>query len=158
MNDTNCRTKELLTTETCQEAISQISVLGPLHTAQTAEFWRTILATHLGVDNLHVVRFIDRLLDQCFQFTSLALAKDGDLISHVQHMGHATDEEVDRGASSGRGSVWEYTSLRRSRILQVNAKSYWYHIMDQLHKFMVAVSRVTVNHDGRGGNAPDSHG
>ena len=27
--------------------------------------------------------------------------------------------------------------------------------MQQLHRFMIAVARVTVNHDGRGGTAPD---
>ena len=27
--------------------------------------------------------------------------------------------------------------------------------MLQLHRFMIAVARVTVNHDGRGGTAPD---
>ena len=28
-------------------------------------------------------------------------------------------------------------------------------IVHQLHRFMIAVARVTVNHDGRGGTAPD---
>ena len=29
------------------------------------------------------------------------------------------------------------------------------HFMLQLHRFLIAVARVTVNHDGRGGSAPD---
>ena len=37
----------------------------------------------------------------------------------------------------------------------VDAKAYWDPIMVLLHKFLVAVSRVTVHHDGRGGNALD---
>ena len=34
-------------------------------------------------------------------------------------------------------------------------RSHWYPIMLQLHRFMIAVARVTVNHDGEGGTAPD---
>ena len=34
-------------------------------------------------------------------------------------------------------------------------RSHWYPMMLQLHRFMIAVARVTVNHDGRGGTAPD---
>ena len=42
---------------------------------------------------------------------------------------------------------------RRSRLLK--ARSHWYPIVLDLHGFMIAVARVTVNHDGRGGTAPD---
>ena len=38
-------------------------------------------------------------------------------------------------------------------LLQV--RYHWYPMMLQLHRFMIAVARVTVNHDGRGGGAPD---
>ena len=31
----------------------------------------------------------------------------------------------------------------------LNALDLWYPIMQQLHRFMIAVSRVVVNHDGR---------
>ena len=41
----------------------------------------------------------------------------------------------------------------RRRFLQ--ARSYWYPIMLDLHRFMIAVARVSVNHDGKGGIAPD---
>ena len=38
----------------------------------------------------------------------------------------------------------------------LNARCHWYPIfMLQLHRFLIAVARVTVNHDGRGGSAPD---
>ena len=43
-----------------------------------------------------------------------------------------------------------------SRCLRLlKARSYWYPITLDLHRFMIAVARVTVNHDGRGGTAPD---
>ena len=41
----------------------------------------------------------------------------------------------------------------RRRLLQ--ACSYWYPIMLDLRMFMIAVARVTVNHDGKDGTAPD---
>ena len=41
----------------------------------------------------------------------------------------------------------------RRRLLQ--ARSYWYHIMTNLHRFMIAIARVSVNHDGKGGTALD---
>ena len=37
----------------------------------------------------------------------------------------------------------------------LKARSYWYPIMLDLHGFMIAVAGVSVNHDGRGGTAPD---
>ena len=37
----------------------------------------------------------------------------------------------------------------------VNAKELWYPFLQQLHRFMIAISRVSVNHDGSGGTAPD---
>ena len=41
----------------------------------------------------------------------------------------------------------------RRRLLK--ARSHWYSIMLDLHRFMNAVARVSVNHDGKGGTAPD---
>ena len=37
----------------------------------------------------------------------------------------------------------------------VNSRELWYPIMQQLHRFMIAISLVTVNHEGMGGTAPD---
>ena len=34
-------------------------------------------------------------------------------------------------------------------------RTHWYPIMLQLHRFMVAVARVTVNHGGKGDTARD---
>ena len=41
------------------------------------------------------------------------------------------------------------------RLPLLNARDHWYPIILQLHRFMVSVSRVAVNHDGRSGSAPD---
>ena len=37
----------------------------------------------------------------------------------------------------------------------LNARNHWYPIMQQLYRFMIAIPRVAVNHDERGGSAPD---
>ena len=37
----------------------------------------------------------------------------------------------------------------------LHVRTHGYPIVQQLHRFMIAVSRVSVNHDGRGGTAPD---
>ena len=41
----------------------------------------------------------------------------------------------------------------RRRLLK--ARSHWYPIMMDLHRFMIVVAPVSVNHDGKGGTAPD---
>ena len=37
----------------------------------------------------------------------------------------------------------------------LGTRSHWYPIMTDLHRFMMAIARVSVNHDGKGGTAPD---
>ena len=137
-----------------------------------------------GIDNLNVVRSIGRLLDFGCLAKPLPLVKDGDLISLVRYMinvrgrdtvkvtkvkGHAKDHDVQRGhvrlvdqqgnieadvaADLGRRHQTEMLIDARRRLLQ--ARSYWYSVMTDLHRFMIAVARVSVNHDGRGGTAPD---
>ena len=56
------------------------------------------------------------------------------------------------GNAKGRRQSEALIDARR-RLLKV--RSHWYTIMLLLHRFMIAVARVTVNHDGRGGIAPD---
>ena len=51
-----------------------------------------------------------------------------------------------------RHQAEEVVDVRRALI---NAKGFWYPVLLQLRRFMVAVSRVSVNHDGRGGTALD---
>ena len=41
----------------------------------------------------------------------------------------------------------------RRRLLK--ARSHWCPIVVDLHRFMIAVARVSVNHDGESGTAPD---
>ena len=38
---------------------------------------------------------------------------------------------------------------------KLKVRGYWYPIMLDLHRFMVSIARVSVNHDGRCGTAPD---
>ena len=114
----------------------------------------------------------------------LALVKDGDLIALVRYMvhtrgrdtvrvtkvkGHAEDIDVQQGrvrlvdkqgnaeadvaADLGRRHQDEILIDARRRLL--GARSHWYPIMVDLHRFMIAIARVSVNHDGRGGTAPD---
>ena len=109
--------------------------------------------------------------------------KDGDLIALVQYMirtrgretvrvtkvmGHAKDVDVQQGrfrlvdqhgnaeadaaADLGRRRQSEALIDARRRLLQ--ARCHWYPIMDDLHRFMIAVAQVSVNHDGKGGTAP----
>ena len=65
-------------------------------------------------------------------------------------MGNA---EADAAADLGRRHQSEILIDARRRLLQV--RSYWYPLMFDLHRFMVAVARVSVNHVGRCGTAPD---
>ena len=61
--------------------------------------------------------------------------------------------EADAAADLGRRHQSEALIDARRRLL--GARSHWYPIMTDLHRFMVAVARVSVNHDGKGGTAPD---
>ena len=112
------------------------------------------------------------------------MVKDGDLIALVQYTirtrgrdtvrvtkvkGHAKDDDVQHGrvrlidqqgnveadiaADLGRRHQTEVLINARRRLLQ--ARSYWYPLMTDLHRFMIAIARVSVNHDGKGGTAPD---
>ena len=139
---------------------------------------------HVGTDNLNVARSIGRLLDRGSVAKPLPLVKDGDLVALVQYMirtrgrdrvsvtkvkGHASDADVaqgrvriedklgnaeaDAGADIGRRHQTEL--LVDARRVLLDARNSWYFIMLQLHRFMIAVSRVAVNHDGKGVLAPD---
>ena len=139
---------------------------------------------HLGIDNLDVARSIGRLLDSDCLTKPLPLVKDGDLIALVHYMirtrgretvrvtkvkGHAEDVDVQQGrvrlidqqvnseadtaADLGRRHQSVFFIDARRRLLK--ARSYWYPIMLDLHRFMIAVAWVSVNHDGKGGTAPD---
>ena len=139
---------------------------------------------HLGIDNLNVARTVGHLLDRDSLVKPLPFLKDGDLVALVQYMirtrgrervrvtevkGHAEDSDVQQGrvrledqlgnaeadaaADLGRRHQSDVFIDAGRRLLQ--ARSQWYPIMLELHTFMIVVARVTVNHDGRGGTAPD---
>ena len=59
---------------------------------------------------------------------------------------HGSDE-ADDAADLGRRHQPEL--LIDSRRALLSARNHWYPIMQQLHRFMIAMSRVTVDHDGR---------
>ena len=135
----------------------------------------------LGIDNLNVARSIGCLLDSNCLSKPLPLVKDGDLIALARFMirtrgretvrvtkvkGHAEDVDVQQGrvrlldkqgnaeADLGRRHQSEVLIDARRRLLGV--RSHWYPIMTDLHRFMIAIARVSVNHDGKGGTAPDT--
>ena len=140
---------------------------------------------HLGIENLNVARTLGRLLDRDSLVRPLPLVKDGDLIALAQHMirtrgrdtvrvtkvkRHAEDADVQQGrvrlvdqqgnaeaetaADLGRRHQSEALIDARRRLLKV--RGYWYPIMLDLHRFMVAIARVSDNYDERSGTAPDS--
>ena len=108
----------------------------------------------------------------------LPLVKDGDLIALVQYMictrgrdtvrvtkveGHADDVDVQQGRVRLENQVgnaecdtaadlgWRHQSeflVYTGRCL-LNARTHWYPIMLNLHRFMIADARVSLNHDGR---------
>ena len=126
---------------------------------------------HLGVENLNVVRAVGSLLDHGTLSTHLPLVKGGDLVPIVRHMTLKVMPQklmlskagCGRRIRSGKLRVTLGLNLGRRhqseevmdvwRVL-VNVRSYWYHVMLQLQRFMVA-ARVSVNHDEQGGTAPD---
>ena len=114
----------------------------------------------------------------------LLLDKDGDLIALVQYMirtrgrdtvrvtkvkGHAKDDDVQHGRvrlidqqgnveadlAADLGRRHQSEILINARRILIQARSHWYPIMTELHRFMIAIARVSVNHDGKGGTAPD---
>ena len=139
---------------------------------------------HLGIDNLNVARSIGCLLDSDYLSKPLTLVKDGDLIALARYMirsrgretvrvtkvkGHAEDvdvqqglvrlmdkqgnDEADHAADLGRRHQSEVLIDARRRLL--GARSLWYPIITDLHRFMIAIARVSVNHDDKGGTALD---
>ena len=61
--------------------------------------------------------------------------------------------EADNAADLGRRHQSEVLVDARRRL--PGTRGYWYPIMTDLHRFMIAIARVSVNHDGKGGTAPD---
>ena len=139
---------------------------------------------HLGIDNLNVARTTGRLLVKDCLVKLLPLVKDGDLVAPVQYMirtrgretvrvtrvkGHAEDSDVQQGGvwleyqleNAEADTAADLGRRHQSEVLidawrwLLRVRSHWYPTTLQLLRFMIAVARVTVNHDGRGGTAPD---
>ena len=141
-------------------------------------------AVHLGVDNLNVVGRAGRLLNGCRSPCPAELLNDGDLILLNGKMlglrgrdtvrvtkvkGHADEEMVrvgqvreidgigndaaDEAADFGRLRV-DPAVLDARRTLSGVCRRWCLVIMD-VHRFLVAISRALVDHDGMEGTALD---
>ena len=64
------------------------------------------------------------------------------------------NDGADAAADLGRLRQDDEVISARRNLLRV--RRLWYPIMLDLHRFMVAVSRIEVNHDDSGGTAPDA--
>ena len=140
---------------------------------------------HIGIDNLNVLRGVAALLSHKIPRSPLPLVKDGDLLATIHSMlrlrgfgtvqvskvkGHATRAMVDSGdvrledlvgnngadAASHFGRLRQQDAVITARRDLLRVRRFWHPIILDLHKFMVAISRIEVNHDGFGGTAPDA--
>ena len=89
-----------------------------------------------------------------------------DTVKATKVKGHATDADVELGrvrlaerlvnieadAAADLGRRHQPEEVMDVRRTLFNARDLWYPFVLQLHRFMVAISRVSVNHDGRGGS------
>ena len=141
---------------------------------------------HIGIDNMNVLRGVAALLSRGVPRSPLPLMKDGDLLSIIRSMlslrgfdtvkvskvkGHATRAMVANGdvrledlvgnsgaddAAADLGRLRQRDDVITARRNLLRVRRLWYPIMLDLHRFMVAISRIEVNHDGFGGTAPDA--
>ena len=63
---------------------------------------------------------------------------------------------MERDTAVDLGRLRQNIDVISSRRALLRTRRHWYSIMNDLHKFMVAVFRLQVNHDGKGGTAPDA--
>ena len=139
-------------------------------------------AVHLGVDNLGVVRHVGRLLDGRRGSVPFELVKDGDLLLLLERMLHLrgldtvkfskVKDHADEGMvldgrarrSTGNDAANEAADFGRRRVgnAVIDARrnlsgvcGRWYPVLLDFHRFVIAISRAVVNHDGREGTAPD---
>ena len=71
----------------------------------------------------------------------------------VRLIDQQVNAEADTAADLGRRHQSEMLIDAWRGLLR--ARSHWYPIMLDLHRFMIAVARVSVSHDCKGGTAPD---
>ena len=122
-----------------------------------------------------------KLIDHGITGAPLPLTKDGDLLAVIHSMltlggegtvqvskvkGHAVQAMVDNGNArqedligNDRADAAAYLGRLRKQgnviSARIRAGRQWYPMILDLHKFMVAISRIEVNHDGYGSTAPD---
>ena len=140
---------------------------------------------HIGIDNLKILRGVAAILSRQVLQCLLPLKKDGDLLATIHSMlslcdfdtvkvskvkGHATRAMVDSGdvrfedlvgnngadAAADLGRLRQQDAVITARRDLLRVRRFWYPIILDLHRFMVAISRIEVNHDGFGGTAPDA--
>ena len=128
-------------------------------------------AVHLGVDNLGVVRYVGRLLDDRHGSTPFELVNDGDLLVLLQRMlhlrgldtvritkvkGHADDAVVLNGRVReddrlGNDAADEAADFGRRRVghAVIDARrnlsgvcGRWYPVILDLHRFSIAISEL----------------
>ncbi len=133
---------------------------------------------------MNVLRGVAALLSRRLPRSPLPLLKDGDLLATIHSMlclrgfdtvkvskvkGHATRAMVASGvrledlvgnngadAAADLGRLRQHDDVITARRNLLRVRRLWYPIMLDLHRFMVAISRIEVNHDGFGGSAPDA--
>ena len=134
---------------------------------------------------MNVLRGVAALLHHGVPRSSLPLTKDGDLLTTIHSMlnlrgidtvkvskvkGHATrailasgdvrleDLVGNNGAdnASDLGSLRQHDDVITARRDLLRVRRLWYPIMLDVQRFMVAISRIEVNHDGFGGIAPNA--
>ena len=140
---------------------------------------------HIGIDNMNVLGGVAALLSHRVPRSPLPLMKDGDLLTTIHSMlnlrgfdtvkvskvkGHATRAMVASGdvrledlvgnngadAAADLGRLRQHDDVITARRDLLRVRRLWYPIMLDLHRFMVAITRIEVNHDGFGGLAPDA--
>ena len=101
---------------------------------------------------------------------SMLCLRGFDTVKVSKVKGHATRAMVDSGdvrlddlvGNNGADAAVDLGRLRQqdevitARRDLLRVRPFWYPIIFDLHKFMVAVSRIEVNHEGFGGTAPDA--
>ena len=80
----------------------------------------------------------------------LKLVDKGD----ARHDDLVGNDGADTAADWGR--LRQQDGVISARRALIRIRLHWYLIMLELHKFMVAISRIEVPHDGYGGTAPDA--
>ena len=73
----------------------------------------------------------------------------------ARHEDLVGNDGADKAADSSR--FRQHDGVISARHTLIRVRRHWYPIMMELLKFMVAFSRIEVDHDGHGSTAPDCH-